>query len=224
MAAANTLPLSPDQLLSTTRSVRRRLDLERSVEPELIRECLELAVQAPTGSNAQRWHFMVVTDAAKRQAIGDFYQHGWKLYEAMPGNAGTGYRGSDPQRQATQERVMTGAKYLADNIARVPVHVIACLSPRPEKYANPVAIASQYGSIIPAVWSFMLAARARGLGSCYTTMHLVHEQDIAELLGIPFEKVAQVALLPVAHTVGTDFEPAPREPLDSVVSWNSWSR
>jgi nitroreductase len=212
------LDLTPDQLLTTTRAVRKRLDLTRPVEPELIRECLELATQAPTGGNRQTWHFIVVTDAEKRKAIGEFYRQGWySVYGSAAANQ------TQPQEQVTQAqlRMYSSAAYLADHMHEVPVHIIPCIYGRLEGAPN-VTQAANWGSILPAVWSFMLAARARGLGTAWTTLHLIHEKETAEVLGIPYEKIAQAALIPLAYTTGTDFKPGPRRPLDEVVHWEQW--
>jgi nitroreductase len=215
------LDLTPDQLLSTTRAVRKRLDLTRPVEPELIRECVELATQAPTGSNSQGWHFVVVTDAEKRKALGEFYRQGM---EAMYG-ANSANRNQpppqDPARARTQERVLDSSQYLAEHMGEVPVLVVPCIYGRLESTPS-IAQAGTWGSILPAVWSFMLAARARGLGTAWTTLHLFHEKEAAEILGIPYEKFTQAALIPVAHTIGTDFKPGARKPLDKVLHWNEW--
>ena len=214
------LDLTPDQLLSTTRTVRRRLDFDRPVDQGLIQECLTLAVQAPTRSNSQAWKFLVVCDQATRAAIGEIYRRAFEIYRSQSYSAANLF-GDQPLRQAAQARVMDSAAYLALHIHEAPVHVIPCLSPRAE--AEPGwRQASYWGSILPATWSFMLAARARGLGVAWTTLHLMFEEELASLLGIPYESVLQAALLPVAHTKGTRFGPAQREPLDSVVFWERW--
>jgi nitroreductase len=205
------LDLTPDELLSTTRAVRKRLDLERPVEPEVLEECLELAQQAPTASFSQNWHFVVVTDAAKRAALGELWRQ-----VALPYLE----RGGGP-RQGQMARIGAGVVHLAEHIQDVPVHVIPCVQGRYEGKPNPL-VASMYGSIVPAAWSFMLAARSRGLGSVWTTFHLMHEREAAEILGIPYDEVTQVALIPVAYTKGTDFKPGTRKPLDTMVHWDSW--
>jgi nitroreductase len=223
--AAGLLPLDPDALLSTTRAVRKRLDLERPLELGLVKECLEVALQAPTGSNAQGWHFVVVTDAAKRRGLAELYRKAWTVYETMP-FAAHHVHASDPSMTAVQERVVASAAYLAQNLERVPVHVIPCVAGRVEAVPAPMAVlaqASAYGSILPATWSFMLAARARGLGTSWTTLHLWHEEEAAALLGIPYAEVTQCALIPVAHLLGgTDFKRAPRKSLDGVIHLNGW--
>ena len=200
-----------DHLLATTRAVRKRLDLERPVEPEIILECLRLAVQSPTGSNSQNWHWLVVTDAEKRAQLKE-------LYGAMarPYLESQAEEAADPQTR----KVYQSAVYLLNILDQVPVHVIPCIEGRIESGDN-FAAASFYGSILPAVWSFMLALRSRGLGSAWTTLHLAKEAETAELLGIP-EGITQVALIPVAYTIGTDFKPAVRPPVEGITYWDTW--
>ena len=218
-----TLPLSADEVLATTRAVRKRLDFDRPVEDDVLRECLELALQAPSGSNAQSWRFVVVTDPDKKQALGELYRQAFDIYEQMEGiNAATIYRGDDPDRIEQQQRVMGSARYLAERMGEVPAMLIPCMPGRADGLPA-IASAASYGSILPAVWSFMLAGRARGLGTSWTTLHLMFEQQAADILGIPFDEWTQVALVSVGYTQGTDFKPATREPLDSAVSWNGWS-
>lgn len=215
------LDLGPDELLSTTRSVRKRLDLTRPVEPELIRECIDIATQAPTGGNNQGWHFVVVTDAAKRQQLADWYRQAFAAFYGDPEAAAALLPGDDPDDVATTRRVMSSAQYLADHLHEVPVHVIPCIEGRTDQM--PAAWqATIWGSLLPAVWSFMLAARARGLGTCWTTLHLTQEQAAAEMLGIPGH-VTQGALVPVAHTLGgTDFKPGARRDLDRIIHTDGW--
>jgi len=216
----STLPLGPDELLSTTRSVRRRLDLSRPVPKEVVAECIELALQAPSGSNTQGWHWVVVTDPGKRSALAAIYAKAYGLYRQTPMYIGAIDTG-DPDRRAVQVRSATSADYLAEHLAEVPVHVIPCVSGRVDGQPA-MAQAAVWGSILPAAWSFMLAARSRGLGSSWTTLHLMFEQEAAEVLGIPYAEVSQAALFPVAYTVGTDFKPGKREPLDTVLHWETW--
>jgi len=214
------LPLDPDALLTTTRSVRKRLDLGRPVEREVIEECLELALQAPTGSNMQGWQWMVVTDAGKRAALADIYRRAYDIYRQMPQYIGALQTG-DAARDAVQQRSASSADYLADHLAEVPVHVIPCIEGRVDGQPSMMQ-ASVWGSIMPAAWSFMLAARSRGLGSSWTSLHLIFEEEAATVLGIPYREISQAALLPVAYTVGTDFRPAARQPLASVLHWDTW--
>jgi nitroreductase len=210
------LSLTPDEVLTTTRSVRKRMDFARPVEREVLEECLRIAQQAPTGSNRQGWQFVVVTDAEKRLAIANLYRKGWERYRS---GGATTY--DDPNRAATQARVSDSAQYLADHFHEAPVFVIPCIMGRTD--GQPANVQSGvFGSILPAAWSFMLAARTRGLGTCWTTIHLMHEKEAAAVLGIPYQHVMQVALIPVAYTKGTDFKPAPREPLATMVHWETW--
>jgi nitroreductase len=202
---------SVDELLSTTRAVRRRLDLNRAVERDVILECLQLAMQAPTASNDQNWRWMVITDEDKRAAIAEIYRQLAGDYLVQAAAAAT-----DPQTR----RVYESAQSLTGILADVPVFVIPCIERRFDGAPLMVAAAA-WGSILPAAWSFLLALRSRGLGSVWTTLHLARERDVAELLGIP-ESVTQAALFPVAYTVGTDFKPAVRPPAETITSWNTW--
>src|SRR5271167_1112007 len=202
---------SADELLTTTRSVRKRLDLTRPVGRDVILECIQLAMQAPTASNAQDWRWLVITDADKRAAIADIYRSIGADYLAYAAKDA-----SDPQTK----RVYASAFSLTDTLGKVPVHVIPCLANRIDN-SNMLAAASAWASIIPAGWSFLLALRSRGLGSVWTTMHLAKENEVAELLGIP-ATVTQAALFPVAYTIGTDFRPASRPPAETVTFWDSW--
>lgn len=214
-----------DHLLTTTRSVRKRLDLERPVEPEIIEQCIKIAIQAPTGSNRQGWHFVMVADAEKRTALAELYRQTFDKY-LRRGEAGPVALTSEPKRQgnpsATQSRrVTSSALYLAKHLHRVPVFVIPCIEGRVEE-DGVFAQASHYGSILPAVWSFILALRARGLGSTWTTLHLAHEREAAALLGIPSD-VTQTALLPVAYFKGDDFKPAKRLSMADIIHWDGWN-
>ena len=201
-----------DELLTTTLAVRKRLDLNRPVPRELILECIGVAQQAPTGGNSQGWGFVVVTDEAKRATLAELYRR-----------TGDGYlRASrDRAKEGQTSKVYESAVYLAEHLHEVPVHVIPVIRGRVDNQPNSMA-AGLYGSIIPAAWSFMLAARARGLGSAWTTLHLFHEKDAAELLGIP-EDYTQVALIPLAFYPGETFSPADRPPPETITHWDSWS-
>jgi nitroreductase len=194
-----------DYLLSTTRAVRKRLDFDRPVPREVITECLRLAIQAPTGGNRQGWRWMVVTDPAKRGRLGDLYREGAGDYFASMG---------EPDTTTQQGRVQDSARYLAERLQNAPVHVIPCLEGREP---SPAA----YASIYPAIWSFQLALRSRGLGTCLTTLHLTKAEEAAALLGIP-PGVIQAALLPVAYFTGDDFVPAVRPPVEEVTYWEAW--
>jgi len=207
------LELTPDELLSTTRAVRKRLDLERPVEREVLEECLGLAQQAPTGSYAQDWHFVVVTDPELRAGLADLWRQGGEKYLSRVG--------SPDEIPGMIGRVLGGVFHLRDHLHEVPVHVIPCIQGRTDD-KGAFMQASKWGSIMPAAWSFMLAARSRGLGTVWTTFHLMYEREAAELLGIPYDDVMQAALIPTAYTLGTDFKPAVRSPLDTMVHWDRW--
>jgi nitroreductase len=202
-----------DKLLTTTRAVRKRLDLQRPVEPELILDCIRIAQQAPTGGNAQNWHFVVVTDADKRAKLAEIYRSVGDTMLRKQRDAAT-----DPQTR----RVYESAVYLAEHLADVPVLVIPCARGRLPETPGSLAMAAFYANIIPAAWSFMLAARSRGLGTVWTSLNLIRESDTAAVLGLPGD-VTPVALIPVAYYTGDDFSPAKRPPPESITSWNTWT-
>jgi len=204
---------SVDGLLTTTRAVRRRLDLDRPVEREVILDCLRLAQQAPNGSNMQIWRWMVVTDAEKRRALAELYASG----QPMMDRSRAAMKEDDHQTQ----RVYDSAEYLLHHLHEVPVMVIPCVTAARWPDMDSCTLASIYGSIFPAVWSFQLGLRSRGLGSVLTTLHLLKEQEAADILGMP-EGIMQVGLLPVAYTKGTDFKAVSRPPIESITHWNSW--
>jgi nitroreductase len=206
-----------DEVATTTRAVRKRLDLDRPVEQAVIDECLQIAIQAPTGGNSQGWRFLVVTDPEKKQGLAECYRVGWEQNYAAKGES------INDDTPAQEQRSYSSADYLAQNIEKVPALVIPCVLGRLPEGAPTMAWAGFLGSIIPAVWSFQLALRSRGLGSVYTTLHLAREKQAAELLGIP-DNVTQVALIPVAYTKGTDFKPAVRRPVREVTYWDGWKQ
>jgi nitroreductase len=211
------LNLSVDELLTTTRSVRKRLDLEKPVPREVIMECLDLALQAPTGSNAQGWQWVFVEDADKKKALADIYRVNANAYLDLPKPK------YDDVRGERMELVGESARYLADHFHEVPVLMIPCLEGRPDGAPAGMS-ASFWGSLLPAAWSFMLALRSRGLGSAWTTLHLLNdgEKQAAELLGIPFDRYSQAGLFPIAYTKGTDFKKAKRLPAEQLTHWDSW--
>jgi nitroreductase len=213
------LNLSADEVLTTTRSVRKRLDFERPVERSVVEECIEIAIQAPTGSNRQGWHWVVIEDQAKKQALADIYAANFAEYRNAP--APTYIEGDT--RGERQDAVRDSAIYLAENFHRAPMMLIPCIDGRLDNLPS-FATASMWGSLLPAVWSFMLALRERGLGSAWTTIHMMRggEQQAAELLGIPYDKVSQAGLFPIAYTQGTDFKLAKRQPLAEIVHWDGW--
>jgi nitroreductase len=206
----NPLPLSGDMLLTTTRTVRKRLDLMKPVQRELLEECLEIAAQAPTGGNAQGWHFVVVTEPAPKRALADLYRRSKAKNDP------------DPAEVVPENHKMIDASaFLARHLHEVPVLMIPCIEGRLEN-ASALVQAVTWGSILPATWSFMLAARGRGLGTAWTSLHLEYEQDAANALGIPYDDVMQVALIPVAHTVGSVFKPGRRLGISARTHWNHW--
>jgi nitroreductase len=222
---SQTLDLTPDELLTTTRAVRRRLDFDRPVPRALVEECVRIALQAPSGSNARGWHFMVVGDEEKRARIAELYRQAFDAYRNMPISAHALAKQSQGDDRAVMDHVVGSAEALAENLHRAPYLVIPCVEGRMPPMEGPmghVVQASQFGSILPAFWSFMLAARARGLGTSWTTLHLMFEQEVAELLGIPFESVMQAALSPLAFTRGTDFKPASGRDIDGPLHFDAW--
>ena len=207
---------SVDELLTTTRAVRKRLDLTRPVDEAIIKTCLRVAIQAPTGSNRQGWRWMVVTDADKRSKLADLYRRGADNYLDSSHDAAVA------AGNLQDARVYDSARYLASILEEVPVHVIPCIENHVGQASSGTGWSGLFGSIYPAVWSFQLALRARGLGSCITTLHLRAHREAAALLGIP-ENFLQVALLPVAYTLGQNFKPASRTPIEDITYFNSWA-
>lgn len=206
-----------DRLLSTTRSVRKRLDLTRPVDREVVRDCLRIALQSPTGGNSQRWRFLVVDDPDLRADLAALYRKSHDPYMAAQ-RAALG-PASAPGTQ--MGKVTDSSSYLSDHMHEVPVLVIPCWLDRLPENPSSMEMAGVYGSILPAVWSFMLALRSRGLGAAWTTLHLAYEADAADLLGIP-ASVTQCALIPVAYYTGDDFKPANRKPVEAVTYFNHW--
>lgn len=212
-----TLNLTADEVLTTTRSVRKRLDFTRPVPREVLMECLDIALQAPTGSNAQGWQWMFVEDPAKKKALADIYRHAATPYLDLPKPV----RGDI--RDGQMDAVMSSAKYLNENMEKAPVMMIPLIAGRPEG-ADTGMQASFWGSLLPAVWSFMLALRERGIGTAWTTLHLIGdgEKKAADLLGIPYQHYTQGGLFPIAYTKGTDFKLAKRLPAEQLTHWDSW--
>ena len=215
---ADLLPLDPDQLLSTTRAVRKRLDLTRPVPRSVIDECLALAVQAPSGSNRQAWQFVFVDEPAKKQALADLYGEVFDEYMNAPASAA--YQPGDV-RAERRDAVSASALHLRQHFHEVPVLMLAYQEGRLD--GEPVARQPGYwGSILPAVWSFMLALRARGLGSAWTTMTCRKEAEVAAVIGLDHTAYTHAGMFPIAYTIGTDFKPASRLDLDAITHWNSW--
>jgi nitroreductase len=219
------LGLSNDELLSTTRAVRKRLDLDRPVSEEVLKECMEIAVQAPTGSNAQGWQFVFVTDPVKKAKIGEIYRQAFSIYRDMPSAIHKLHMDSgDNSLTDSQTRSASSADYLAENMGKVPALLIPCIAGRTDspETSNIIAQTGTLGSIIPAAWNFMLAARARGIGTAWTSLHLMQEKEVADIIGIPFDDYMQVALIPIGYTKGTNFKPAYRPPVETVMHINNW--
>jgi nitroreductase len=203
MEPANVDLESVDLVLRTTRSVRRRLDFARAIAPELIEECIDLAVQAPTGIAAENWRFLVVTAPEKKLAVADLYRRALDHFEAARGEA-----------------AKSAQRALANRLHEMPVLILVCAEGQPPEGSGPMQVGF-YGSILPAAWSLMLALRSRGLGATWTTLHLVHEREAADLLGIPHD-VTQTVLLPVGYMQGAVLRRAERRPAREVTYWNRW--
>lgn len=214
------LDLSANDVLHTTRAVRRRLDLDRPVSDDVIRELVATALQAPSGTNRISMRFVVVRDQARRRAIGEIFAELWAKHT----EADTMSARMRGQEEGQQQRLRASAEYLAAHLGDAPVIVIGCNEGRRTDGLPGMSSAMLAGNILPAMWSFMLAARARGLGTCWTTMHLERERDVAELLSIPYDRVQQFVLTPLAYTVGTDFKRASRPDPDTVIVWDRWDR
>ena len=216
------LALSPDELLSTTRAVRKRLDFDRPVEDQVVRECVEMAMQSPSGSNNMTMQFIVVRDPVKRKALGEIYRQCYGMYSQMDGIYIRSIDKGEESANAQQQRSADSADFLGEHMGDAPVLVVPCSMGGRLDGVPAMMSASMGANVIPAMWSFMLAARARGLGTCWTTVHLMMEQRAAEVLGIPFAEVQQICLSPLAYTKGTDFKPASRPPADSIIHWDTW--
>jgi nitroreductase len=207
-----------DHILTTTRTVRKRLDLSRPVDPQVIEQAIDIALQAPTGSNAQGWHFMVVTDPEKKKIIADLYRKAADAYRTRPRPE---YEPGDP-RARQGKRIGDSAAYLYQHMHEVPAIVFAGIEGRFEK--EPAFVqASTYGSVLPAAWSFMLALRARGVGAAWTTLALMHEKEVAKALEIP-DNITLGVMLPIGYYTGADFKPAKRLPARARTHWDSWGQ
>jgi nitroreductase len=209
---------TPWDLLTTTRSVRKRLDLRRPVARELVRGCLEVALQAPTGSNLQGWQFVVIDEPVTKHMIAAYYCRSHALYRQR---RGVSFDDSAP-RAERDHRLDASVDYLSEHLHEVPVLIMPLQRGRLAERPTAHEAAGFYGSILPAVWSYMLAARLHGLGTTFTTMHLRFEAEVAKELGIPYEEFTQVGLVPTAYFTGDTFSPAQRLPVESITHWNEW--
>jgi nitroreductase len=214
------LPLSAEEVLTTTRAVRRRLDFSRPVPHEVLRACVAVALQAPSGSNRWTLEFVVVTDAERRHALADAYRDAYAKYRASSGYIGRVDKG-DPNLNRRQQRTAGAADHLAENFHRAPAIVLACGLGRADGLPAFRAI-NLAASVHPGMWSFMLAARLHGLATCWTGISLIDERRTAEIVGIPHDEVTICAITPVAYAIGTDFRPAPRPDPDEVIHWEVW--
>ena len=217
-----------DEVLVTTPSVRKRLDLKRQVERTVIEECLDVAVHAPNGSNQQPYRFLFIDDEARKTALAEIYRAAMEQFVNRPR---TDLPEDNVDRSTRQQRrVAESVYYLRDHFEEVPILCVPLVAGRTDGFgagahAERTSVfwqASRWGSVIPALWSFMLALRSRGLGSAWTTLTLLKEKDVADVLGIPFDKWMQVGLFPIAHTIGLDFKPTPRRPAAELLRWNDF--
>ena len=222
------LDLTAEQVLTTTRSVRKRLDLTKPVSRALIEECLTVAFQAPNGSNQNTWQWVVVDDRALLQRVSQIYDAALDDFITSP--HGQGYAKemaqkvtANPSAAVAQQKMSESVDYLRKNFAKVPAAVIPMFLGRPDQMTL-FHQASSWGSVLPAVWSLFLALRMRGLGSAWTTAHILREREMADLLGIPMNEYTQVGLFPIAYTIGTEFHTAQRKPVEEVVSWNRFGK
>lgn len=210
--------MNTDQLLTTTRSARKSLDLDAPVDRNDLVECLRIGMQAPNGSNQQSWRWLVVSDESRRAALAALYRDaylqrvgGSLIAELLP-----------PDMPGA--KIMTSTEWLVENMAKVPVLVIPCYEPYLPRFEGDESFhqATVYGSIFPAVWNFALALHSRGYGTCVTTLHLTHENAVRDLLGIP-DTYVQGCLLPVGRLrPSVSFGPSTRRPIEEVVAVDSW--
>lgn len=218
------LPLTAEEMLTTTRTVRKRLDLGRPVPRDVVETCLRLAFQAPNGSDQQTWNWILVDDPKVRAEMAGIYRLGLQDHLARPkeerGSYGTA-PGAKADAAAKQQRMTESVMHLMDHLHEVPVLLVPTFAGRPER-GTVFEQASRWGSVTPGIWSFMLALRLHGMGSAWTTLHLYREREMAELLGIPYERNTQAGLFPVAYTIGTDFRPADRTASEGRIHWNHW--
>lgn len=219
--ATELLPLSAHELLTTTRSVRKRLDFSRPVAREVLVECVRDALQAPSGSNRWAMQFVIVDDPDVRRRLGAIYRSAYEAYKSTEGVYIGSLDKGEPARNEQQQRTARSADHLGEHMGDAPAIVIGAIVGRVD--GPPARHATLLGSAMPGMWSFMLAARLRGLGTAWTALHLRKEADVNDLLGIPGDDVTTFCMTPVAYTKGTDFKPALRPEPDEVIHWNTWT-
>jgi len=220
-----------EHVMTTTRSVRKRLDFDRQIEFEVIEECMNIALQAPTGGHAEDWRWIFVTDLEIKSKIANIYRDNFIKHVKEPlesnGSEHSEIRGrlggiSSAGLDNRTTRMLDGASFLADNIGRSQYMLLVCATRPNPQVGGAGSLSALYGSVYPAIWSFQLALRSRGLGSVITTLHLHAEKEVAEILGIP-DSATQIALLPIGHTIGTEFKFAERKSISSVAFLNAWN-
>jgi nitroreductase len=213
--------LSAVELLTTTRAVRKRLDLTRPVERRVVVDCLREAFQAPNGSNRQTWNWIVVDDPDRKALMADIYRAGLNDYVTRSHPSPRRAEATSDADAGAAGRMTASVMYLTEHLHEVPVLLVPTIAGRLDA-SSIFEQASVWGSILPAVWNLMLSLRVQGLGSAWTTLHLHREREMADLLGIPFESHTQAGLFPIAYTIGTDFRPADRSKSDAAIRWNGW--
>lgn len=208
-----------DELLTTTRSARKSLDLDAPIDLTTVQECLEVGLQAPNGSNQQCWRWILVRDPSVRSEIAALYKDAYyQLVGGIP--LAAQMKPGDPNT-----RIMSSTEWLVEHLAMVPLLVLPCYRPYLARTDGDESFyqATIYGSIFPAVWNFQLALHTRGYGTCITTLHLHREGEIRRLLEIP-DGFVQCCLLPVARLRSNHtFKPAPRRPIEEVTAFDRWS-
>lgn len=216
------LDLTVDEVLTTTRNVRKRLDLTRPVDRSIVQKCIEIGLQAPNGANRQSWEWIAVDDPETKAKLAQLQREGLDAFRADAGHAPSRMSGSVLNRNTRGEQLSESVSYLIERMEQVPVLVLPWVRTHRRVEGLPsFYLASYYGSILQAVWSMMLALRARGLGSTWTTLLLWKEREVAELLGLDYEHYTLAGMFPVAYTKGTDFKPAQRASVTEVLHWNT---
>lgn len=211
--------IQTDHLLTTTRAVRKRLDLTRPVPRELVLECIEISTQGPAGGNYQKWRWLIVDDPDRKAVIADAYRRTYAPYIEKQKQAV-----ERAGNQSDTNAIIDSSMHLAEVLEDVPVLAIPCALGSPAD-AGDLTGGQQgwWGSVIPSIWSYCLAARSRRLGTAWTTLHLGGADDVADALGIP-GTVTQLACIPTAFYTGDDFKPGRRRPASEITYWNGWKQ